>query len=224
MTETESRILVVDDEGFNIDVLIGMLSSDYRMMAAKSGRQAIKAARSASPPDLILLDVMMPKMDGYEVCRRLKADAATRDIPVIFVTAMGEVTDETTGLEAGAVDYLTKPVSPPIVQARIRTQLERKRQRDELKKAYRIIEAQKARMQKELDVGRDIQMSMVPRIFPPFPERGEFSIYAALHPAREVGGTFTISSSSMKIESMHVSEMFRAKVSLPLCSWRLPEP
>jgi sigma-B regulation protein RsbU (phosphoserine phosphatase) len=103
---------------------------------------------------------------------------------------MGETSDETKGLEVGAVDYLTKPISPPIVQARVKTHLERKRQRDELQKAYRIIEAQKARMQEELNVGRDIQMSMVPQTFPPFPDRNEFSVYAALHPAREVGGDF----------------------------------
>jgi sigma-B regulation protein RsbU (phosphoserine phosphatase) len=106
------------------------------------------------------------------------------------VTAMGEISDETKGLEMGAVDYLTKPISPPIVLARVETHLERKRQRDELKQAYRIIEAQKNRMEEELNVGRDIQMSMVPQKFPAFPDRDEFSIHAVLHPAREVGGDF----------------------------------
>jgi phosphoserine phosphatase RsbU/P len=190
MAEQNQKILVVDDERFNINVLVDLLKPSYKMMAAKSGQQALKAARSANPPDLILLDIMMPEMDGYEVCRQLKADEATRDIPVIFVTAMGDTSDETKGLEVGAVDYLTKPISPAIVQARVKTHLERKRQRDELQKAYHIIDAQKTRMQEELNVGRDIQMSMVPQTFPPFPERNEFSIYAALYPAREVGGDF----------------------------------
>jgi sigma-B regulation protein RsbU (phosphoserine phosphatase) len=190
MAEQTPKILVVDDERFNINVLVDLLKPSYKMLAAKNGKQALKAARSASPPDLILLDIMMPEMDGYEVCRQLKADKATRDIPVIFITAMGGTSDETKGLNVGAVDYLTKPISPPIVLARVKTHLERKRQRDELQQAYQIIEAQKARMQDELDIGRDIQMSMVPQTFPPFPERHEFSIHAALHPAREVGGDF----------------------------------
>ena len=113
MAEEQQKILVVDDERLNINVLVDLLKPDYKMMAAKSGEQALKAVRIANPPDLILLDIMMPEMDGYEVCRRLKADEATRDIPVIFVTAMGDTSDETKGLEVGAVDYLTKPISPP---------------------------------------------------------------------------------------------------------------
>jgi sigma-B regulation protein RsbU (phosphoserine phosphatase) len=188
MAEEQQKILVVDDERLNINVLVDLLKPDYKMMAAKNGEQALKAVRISNPPDLILLDIMMPEMDGYEVCRRLKADEATRDIPVIFVTAMGETSDETKGLEVGAVDYLTKPISPPIVQARVKTHLALKNNMQELQKAYRIIEAQKERMEDELNVGHKIQMSMVPQTFPPFPDRNEFSIHAALHPAREVGG------------------------------------
>ena len=190
MAEEQEKILVVDDERLNINVLVDLLKPDYKMMAAKSGEQALKAVQVANPPDLILLDIMMPEMDGYEVCRRLKADEATRDIPVIFITAMGETSDETKGLEVGAVDYLTKPISPPIVQARVKTHLALKRNLAELQKAYKIIEAQKDRMEDELNVGHKIQMSMVPQTFPPFPDRDEFSIHAALHPAREVGGDF----------------------------------
>jgi sigma-B regulation protein RsbU (phosphoserine phosphatase) len=190
MAEEQQKILVVDDERLNINVLVDLLKPDYKMMAAKNGEQALKAVRIAKPPDLILLDIMMPEMDGYEVCRRLKADETTRDIPVIFVTAMGETSDETKGLEVGAVDYLTKPISPPIVQARVKTHLALRRNMTELQKAYGVIEAQKERMQEELNVGRNIQMSMVPQKFPAFPDRDEFSIHAALHPAREVGGDF----------------------------------
>jgi sigma-B regulation protein RsbU (phosphoserine phosphatase) len=190
MAQEQQKILVVDDERLNINVLVDLLKPNYKMMAAKNGEQALKAVRVANPPDLILLDIMMPEMDGYEVCRRLKADEATRDIPVIFVTAMGETSDETKGLEVGAVDYLTKPISPPIVQARVKTHLALRRNMAELQKAYGIIEAQKERMEEELNVGRDIQMSMVPQNFPAFPDRDEFSIHAALHPAREVGGDF----------------------------------
>jgi CheY-like chemotaxis protein len=144
MAEEQQKILVVDDERLNINVLVDLLKPDYKMMAAKNGEQALKAVRIAKPPDLILLDIMMPEMDGYEVCRRLKADDATRDIPVIFVTAMVDTSDETKGLEVGAVDYLTKPISPPIVQARVKTHLALRRNMTELRKAYGIIEAQRS--------------------------------------------------------------------------------
>lgn len=118
----KQTILIVDDAPENIDVLKGILSDTYKIKAAIHGEKALKSAFNA-PPDLILLDIMMPDMDGYEVCRRLKADSRTRSIPVIFVTAKGEVEDETQGFELGAVDYITKPVSPPVVQARVQTQL-----------------------------------------------------------------------------------------------------
>ena len=186
---TESTILIVDDAETNIDILVEILGDEYDLAVAMDGESALEVVKENSP-DLILLDIMMPGMDGYEVCRRLKADEATRDIPVIFITAMGETSDETRGLELGAVDYITKPISPPIVQARIKTHLALKRNMTDLQNAYKIIESQKERMQEELNVGRDIQMSMVPQIFPPFPDRDEFSIHAVLHPAREVGGDF----------------------------------
>ena len=190
MTEANQKILIVDDERLNITVLNDLLKSDYKIMAAISGKQALKAAQSENPPDLILLDIMMPEMDGYEVCSILKANEKTKDIPVMFVTAMGQTSDETKGLEVGAVDYLTKPISPPIVHARVMAHLKLKKQRDELNEAYRLIESQKARMEDELSVGRDIQMSMVPQVFPPYPNRYEFTLHAKLFPAREVGGDF----------------------------------
>jgi len=185
--ENKQKILVVDDERFNINVLVDLLKPDYKMMAAINGEQALKAARSANPPDLILLDIMMPEIDGYEVCRQLKLDGATRDIPVIFVTAMGQEEDETKGLDLGAADYLTKPISPAIVEARVKTQLALKKNMEDLRKAYSIIESQKNRMQTELNVGRDIQLAMVPK---EFPVSEDYSIHAILEPAREVGGDF----------------------------------
>ncbi len=117
-----SRILIVDDMPENLDVIGGILS-DYKRVFALDGETALKVARSKHPPDLILLDVMMPGIDGYEVCKRLKADKKTRDIPVIFVTAKSTVEDESIGFELGAVDFIIKPVSPPIVRARVRTHL-----------------------------------------------------------------------------------------------------
>jgi sigma-B regulation protein RsbU (phosphoserine phosphatase) len=188
MTEQPRKILIVDDERFNINVLADLLKPTYKIMAAINGKQALKAARSDNPPDLILLDVMMPELDGYEVCRQLKADATTREIPVIFVTAMGQEADETKGLEIGAADYITKPISPAIVEARVRTQMERKQHLDELQRAYAIINAQNERMQEELNVGRDIQLSMLPQNFSAFTKEGGVQLHAAMQAAREVGG------------------------------------
>ena len=120
---SRKTILVVDDTQENIDVLTGILSDGYTVKVATSGRLALKVAFSAKPPDLILLDVMMPEMDGYEVCRLLKADERTRNIPVIFVTAKSEVEDEIYGFSQGAADYIVKPISAPIVLARVKTHL-----------------------------------------------------------------------------------------------------
>ena len=118
---SRQTVLVVDDTPENIDVLSGVLRSDYKVKAALNGEKALKIARSDSPPDIILLDIMMPEIDGYEVCGRLKADPLTAKIPIIFVTAKVEIEDEQKGLELGAVDYITKPISPPIVKARVKT-------------------------------------------------------------------------------------------------------
>lgn len=123
MINKQQRVLVVDDERFNINVLVDLLKNEYKMMAAKDGATALKAV-GANPPDLILLDVMMPDMDGFEVIRQLKADPETAKIPVIFLTAKTEAADETKGFELGAVDYIAKPFNPAVVQARVRTQLE----------------------------------------------------------------------------------------------------
>ncbi|MBF0135031.1 MAG: response regulator [Magnetococcus sp. DMHC-1] len=121
--DPRKTILVVDDTPENLDVLKNILSPEYRLQIATNGRLALKIALSPTPPDLILLDVMMPEMDGYEVCRLLKQDERTRDIPILFVTAKSDVEDETFGFALGAADYLTKPVSLPIVLARIKTHL-----------------------------------------------------------------------------------------------------
>ena len=116
-------VLVADDTPENIDLLSGLLRQDYRVKVATSGEKALAIINSDDPPDLILLDIMMPGMNGYDVCRRIKANPDRRSIPVIFVTAMTSIEDERLGLEVGAVDYITKPISPPIVCARVRTHL-----------------------------------------------------------------------------------------------------
>jgi putative two-component system response regulator len=116
-------VLVVDDAPQNLSLMDDLLSDDYAVKVAPNGLRALKIARSIPAPDLILLDIMMPDMDGYEVCRQLKADPQTQDIPVIFLSARTQLADEHLGLTLGAVDYITKPISPAIVLARIKTHL-----------------------------------------------------------------------------------------------------
>lgn len=119
---SKPTILVVDDTETNIDIVVDTLEKDYEISVATNGEEALEAVESESP-DLILLDIMMPGIDGYEVCRRLKANLLTRKIPVIFLTAKTEVTDEIKGFQLGAVDYIAKPISPPIVKTRVKTHL-----------------------------------------------------------------------------------------------------
>ena len=120
MSEQEKHtILAVDDTPANIDVVKGVLADDYVIQAAINGPMALKIVEKR-PPDLILLDIMMPEMDGYEVCEILKSQAHSREIPVIFLTAKTQVEDETRGLSVGAVDYITKPISPPILRERVK--------------------------------------------------------------------------------------------------------
>ena len=130
MTDDKPRVLIVDDERSNISLLGNLLQPDCEVVVATDGESALRRAAAPARPDLILLDVMMPGMDGYQVCKQLKDSDATRDIPVIFITAMGEEDDEALGLRIGAVDYVTKPFSPAILKMRIRTHVELKRLRD----------------------------------------------------------------------------------------------
>jgi putative two-component system response regulator len=116
------RLLLVDDEPTNLHVLRQILGEDYRLQFATDGNKALQLALQ-QPPDLVLLDIMMPALSGYDVCRQLKADPHTQSIPVIFVSALSEVDDETQGFEVGAVDFITKPVRAPVVRARVRTHL-----------------------------------------------------------------------------------------------------
>lgn len=133
----KQSILVVDDSPENITILSDVLSHDYRIRVATSGEKALKIVYSDEPPDLILLDIMMPGLSGLEICRRLKANPDRRRIPIIFVTAMSSTEDEQRGLELGAVDYITKPISPPIVKARVRTHLALYDQSRELERMVR---------------------------------------------------------------------------------------
>jgi diguanylate cyclase (GGDEF)-like protein len=127
-----ARILVVDDRLSNVQILVGILKHDYDVYFAASGEKALDILASRRP-DLVLLDVMMPGMDGFEVCSRLKADPQSRDIPVIFITALEEMDAQTRGLDVGAIDFITKPINPPIVKARVRNHLLLKQQNDLLR-------------------------------------------------------------------------------------------
>ncbi len=134
MDSNKSTILVVDDTPENIDIVTGILHDTYKIKAALNGKKAIEIARKSPHPDMILLDIMMPEMDGYEVCKILKEDPITAKIPIIFVTAMSSEENEEKGLELGAVDYISKPISPSITKARVRTHIALSDQNKELER------------------------------------------------------------------------------------------
>jgi len=133
----KALILAVDDTPEVLNLVSDILRPHYRVKAATNGRRALQIAASRPQPDLILLDVMMPELDGHEVCRRLKADPATREIPVIFITALGQALQERRGFELGAVDYVSKPISPPVLEARVDTHLKLHNQQRELNRMVR---------------------------------------------------------------------------------------
>jgi len=142
LTERDDRprILIVDDTKENIDLLMEVFREEFRVSAATKPERALKLAHAESPPDIILLDILMPEMDGYELCALLKQDEATRSIPVVFVTAVSEVMDSTRGFAAGAVDYITKPFHPPMVKARVKVHLDLKH-KYELLESYAFVDA-----------------------------------------------------------------------------------
>ena len=151
-------LLIVDDTPANIALLRDLLKERYKIKVATSGIKALGIAGMTPVPDLILLDIMMPEMDGYEVCKRLKADKVTCDIPVIFLTAKAEITDETKGLALGAVDYITKPISPPIVQERVKTHLALKEAKEFLKNENAILEEKVLERTRKLSKLQDVAM------------------------------------------------------------------
>ena len=144
-----ATILIVDDEPTNLHLLANLLRSEYQVRAASSGESALRAASGEPRPDLVLLDVMMPGMDGYAVLEKLREDPNTRTIPVIFLTALAEAVDEARGLQLGAADYIGKPINPVVVLARVRTQLEAKQARDWMKDQNATLEAEVARRMAE---------------------------------------------------------------------------
>jgi putative two-component system response regulator len=152
---SRARILVVDDEPINVRILVDLLRPSYDLVVAKNGLEALDRLRGDTAPDLALLDVMMPGMDGLELCRRMKADPRTVEVPVIFVSALGQSNDEMQGFELGAVDYVTKPISPPVLLARVRTHVALRRARLALARQNRSLEQMVAARTGELALTQD---------------------------------------------------------------------
>ena len=178
--DQKKTVLVVDDAPANIQVVNSILKDTYKIRIATNGAKALELVAVAPPPDLILLDIMMPGMDGYEVCTRLKDDPGTKDIPVIFLTGQTETADETRGFEVGAVDYIHKPFSPAVVKARVQTHLVLRGIREQL--ALQLLA-----IQKELETARQIQLSILPHEIPKV--RG-LDIAARYIPMTSVAGDF----------------------------------
>ncbi len=149
-------VLVVDDTPENLSVMSALLKESYRVLVANSGERGLKIAMGDPQPDLILLDIMMPVMDGYQVLQELKSHPLTQTIPVIFLTAKAQEEDEEKGLNLGAVDYITKPISPPIVLARVATHLHLKAVNDFLRDKNEFLEAEVARRTRELQAIQDV--------------------------------------------------------------------
>jgi sigma-B regulation protein RsbU (phosphoserine phosphatase) len=178
--DSKKTVLLVDDAPANIQVVNSILKDIYKIRIATNGPKALELAKVAPPPDLVLLDVMMPEMNGYEVCARLKSDPETREIPVIFLTGQTEVEDETRGFEVGAVDYIHKPFSPAVVKARVQTHLVLRGIREQLAQQLLTI-------QKELETARQIQMSILPS---EIPQIEGLDIAARYVPMTSVAGDF----------------------------------
>jgi phosphoserine phosphatase RsbU/P len=178
--EQKKTVLLVDDAPANIQIANSILKDIYKIRIATNGTKALELAQVTPLPDLILLDVMMPEMDGYEVCTQLKLNPATHDIPVIFLTGQTEVEDETKGFEVGAVDYIHKPFSPAVVKARVHTHLVLRGIREQL--AQRLLT-----IQKELETARQIQLSILPS---EIPKIEGLDIAARYVPMTSVAGDF----------------------------------
>src|SRR5512138_3917863 len=174
---SDCRVLIVDDAKANLDILVEGLKSDHKLSLALNGEAALQVA-ARTPPDLVLLDIVMPGIDGYEVCRRLRKMPETAEVPIMFLSSLEEVQNKTRGFEAGANDYLTKPFEMLEVKARVRSLLKAKAYNDEVKE----------QLAAELRVARDIQMGILPHDFARLEKAYNISFDALLEPAREVGG------------------------------------
>ena len=176
---SDCRVLLVDDAKANLDIMVEGLKSDHKLSLALNGEMALQIA-ARTPPDLVLLDIVMPGLDGYEVCRRLRQRPETADVPIMFLSSLEEVQNKTRGFEVGANDYLTKPFEMLEVKARVRSLL----------KAKAYSDAVKEQIASELRVAREIQMGMLPHDFGPMEHAYGVEFGAVIEPALEVGGDF----------------------------------
>lgn len=174
---SECRILIVDDVKANVDILVEALRGEYKLSIALNGENALRNVEK-NPPDLVLLDIVMPGIDGYEVCRRLRASEQTREIPIMFLSALEDVKDKARGFEMGANDYLTKPFEILEVMARVRSLLKAKAYADAVREAR----------DRELSIAREIQMGILPSNISLCTKGTDFDIHAVIEPARQVGG------------------------------------
>ena len=173
----ESRILIVDDAKTNIDILVEALRGEYKLSVALDGTAALRSVEK-SPPDLVLLDIMMPGIDGYEVCRQLRAQESTRELPVMFLSSLEDVKDKTRGFEVGGNDYLTKPFEVLEVKARVRSLLKAKAYADAVREA----------MARDLRIAREIQMGILPADLQAATSHTDLDVHAIIEPAQQVGG------------------------------------
>ena len=174
---SDSRVLIVDDARVNVDVLVEALRADYKLSVALNGATALQSVEK-SPPDLVLLDIVMPGIDGYEVCRQLRAQEATRELPVMFLSSLEDVANKTRGFEVGGNDYLTKPFDVLEVKARVRSLLKAKAYADAVREA----------MARDLRIAREIQMGILPADLEAATRGTGIDVHAVIEPAKEVGG------------------------------------
>jgi sigma-B regulation protein RsbU (phosphoserine phosphatase) len=174
---SESRILIVDDIKANVDILVNALRDEYKLSVALDGSAALRSVEK-TPPDLVLLDIVMPGLDGYEVCRRLRADEATREVPVMFLSSLEDVQNKAQGFEVGGNDYLTKPFEVLEIKARVRSLLKAKAYADAVREA----------MARDLAIAREIQMGILPSDLAGATKGTGLEVHAVIEPAREVGG------------------------------------
>ena len=174
---SECRVLVVDDVKANVDMLVEALRGEYKLSVALGGEAALRAVEK-NPPDLLLLDIVMPGVDGYEVCRRLRADPATRELPIMFLSSLEDVQDKARGFELGANDYLTKPFEILEVKARVRSLLKAKAYADAVREAQ----------ERDLAIAREIQLGLLPSELAARAKGTGFDVHAVIEPARHVGG------------------------------------
>ena len=174
---SESRVLIVDDAKTNIDILVEALRDEYKLSVALDGAAALRSVEK-SVPDLVLLDIVMPGIDGYEVCRQLRARESTRELPIMFLSSLEDVGDKTRGFEVGANDYLTKPFEVLEVKARVRSLLKAKAYADAVREA----------MTRDLLIAREIQMGILPTDLAAATSHSAMDVHAIIEPAQKVGG------------------------------------